>query len=257
VTVKSIRDDKESWPLPGGLNLDGLTYQDLVLHSFPSKDEEFGEILDFLASDRIDWLKLQGEGGIAHPQPWIQLAKLTEAKGDTEGAKQVLFEFHLAQAKRKNVFTRFTAAAYAELEREPFLILMPMLLFWLFGSLIFWRARRMAAMSPTNVDAYDPLTQPSGKSLRYVPFNPAIYALENVLPVVKLGQDTAWAPNPDAKSKSWFPNHKRLGWTRFLPGLDYYWLAIARWTLILLGWGLTLILASAISDHFKWSPVGK
>jgi hypothetical protein len=39
------------------------------------------------------------------------------------------------------------------------------------------------------------------------PFNPVVYALENVLPVVKLGQDSAWAPDPEANG-SWLPEWK-------------------------------------------------
>jgi hypothetical protein len=32
-TIKSLRDERESWPSPGSLRLDGLTYEELTLHS--------------------------------------------------------------------------------------------------------------------------------------------------------------------------------------------------------------------------------
>lgn len=113
------------------------------------------------------------------------------------------------------------------------------------GSLVFWRAHRMRAMAPTDSSVYDKFTHKLPLD-GYVPFHPGIYALENVLPVDKFGQDSAWAPNPEAVSTK-----RHTDWRRWLPCIEYRWLARLRWTLIVLGWALALILAGAIADRFK------
>jgi len=33
--------------------------------------------------------------------------------------------------------------------------------------------------------------------VQYLPFNPFIYSVENCIPLVKLGQDESWQPDPD------------------------------------------------------------
>lgn len=181
----------------------------------------------------------------------MQVAKILEARGDSDGAKRVIYEFRRQQARSTFLLFRPATFIFDRLEEQPLRILFPIFLLWLFGLVIFWRARRMKAMSPKDKDAHDEFIGSKPLSDQYTPFNSAMYALENVLPVVKLGQDDAWGPNPQAKPASWFPKQPRLAWTRWLPGLNYHWLAILRWTLILLGWALALILAGAIGERFK------
>ncbi|MDR3774186.1 MAG: hypothetical protein P4L26_12600 [Terracidiphilus sp.] len=250
-----LHDDQASWPSKGNLHLDGLVYQELVLHepSTPEMiaDNWFAPSLKLTAEDRIRWLIKQPDAELNKPEPWMQVAKMLEASGDPDGAKRVIYEFRRQQARVANPHFYLLILPYYQLEEQPLWILLPIALLWLFGFVIFWRARRMNAMCPKEEDAYNDFKESRMLPSQYAPFNAAMYALENVLPVVKLGQDDAWEPNPQAKPASWFPHRPRLTWTRWLPGMNYPWLAMLRWILILLGWALALILAAAISERFK------
>jgi hypothetical protein len=133
-----------------------------------------------------------------------------------------------------------------------------MVTLWAIGSVIFRRAARMRAMAPTDAVTRNRVVEIGGASDSYPPFNPEIYVLENVLPVVRLGQDSAWEPNPAAPPDSWLPEYiwlrqffDRSSFTRWLVRLDYHRLAVARWVLILLGWAMALVLAAAITGIFK------
>jgi hypothetical protein len=103
----------------------------------------------------------------------------------------------------------------------------------------------MRAMAPTDKEALK-LFEEHQPNSSHLPFQPAIYALELVLPVVKLGQDNIWGPNPRFE-----PPERSSGWRRLIPRISYQSLAILRWTLILLGWALALILVGAIGSKFK------
>jgi hypothetical protein len=218
---------------------------------------KLGDKLPLDSNERIEWLQRQPDDKpaqeLSSPQPWMQLATVLEANGNPSGAKKVTFEFQRQQVHNSNWALRCATFCYDIIDEQPFWILLPIGLLWLFGFVIFWRASRMnaKAMAPRENDAFKDFADSRPLPGQYAPFNPAMYALENVLPVVKLGQDDAWGPNPQSKPASWFPKSPRLAWTRWLPGLNYRCLAILRWTLILLGWVLALILASAISERFK------
>jgi hypothetical protein len=241
-TFSRLLDDRASWPAKGRLVLDGFVYRDLVL------SEEATE--ELLVDYRIDWLERQPKTDLIKPQPWLQVAKILEARGDPDGAKRVVFKLRRQQVLAANPLWQGATFVYDTLEEQPFWILFPIALLWFFGFVIFWRAARMSAMCPRDKDAYNELLRFRRLPGQYPRFNPAVYALENVLPVVKLGQDDAWGPSPQAKPGSWFSNRK-LAWTRWLPGINYPWLTVFRWTLILLGWVLAGILAAAIGERFK------
>jgi hypothetical protein len=253
-SVARLRDDRKSWPSKGNLHLDGFVYRDLILepsspHLIAGKKPPPPPKLD--PKNRVEWLKQQPDDELNRPQPWMQLAKLLEETGNPDGAKWVIYEYRRQQYVGYNAPVRAVSFFYDNLEENPLWILVPIVLLWLFGFLIFWRARRMKAMAPTEGGAYDEFQKCGKAPDEYVPFNSAMYVLENVLPVVKLGQDDAWRPNPQIRPSSRFSDHPYLGWTRWLPGLNYPWLAILRWTLILLGWALALVLAAAIGGLFK------
>jgi hypothetical protein len=254
-SVKFLHDQSSSWPEKNSLRLEGFVYQDLVLHGSATptsiKDDSLPEAVLLDANTRISWLRLQPPAYQTNPQPWVQLASLLESKGDPAGAKQVRFEFSRVQAKSTRPLHSFLSLIYDWIEKDPINVLWPIVLLWLFGSLVFWRARRMNAMAPVDKDAFEKFKQSQPLPDQIAPFSPTIYTLENVLPVVKLGQDASWAPSPLRKPTSWFPHRKHMEWTRWLPGLNYPWLALLRWTLILLGWALALILGAAIGSRFK------
>jgi hypothetical protein len=92
-----------------------------------------------------------------------------------------------------------------------------------------------------------------GAALAHYPrFAPFVYTLENALPLVKLGMDDKWAPDPFHGGDAWFPGH---GWSWCLQWLamfnSYWFLAGVRWFLILFGWFQAAVLGAALTSRFK------
>ncbi len=259
-SVGSFHDDERSWPQKGNLGLDGFVYQELVAHkpasTFEMGVDETGDRAGLDVASRIRWLRLQPDGELDRAQPWMQLAKFLEAMGDTRGAKHVIYEYHRQRVSR-SWFWRGRTFVYDYIKEDPLRVGWFIGGFWAIGALVFWRAQRMHAMR--SKDGASQGAAP-GVSCDPVPFSPSVYALENVLPVVKLGQDGAWEPDPASQGTllpdGWiFARLNRVAekwrFTRWLLKLDYDRLAAVRWLLILAGWVLALILAAAIGGEFK------
>ena len=75
-SVGSLVDDERSWPAPGNLLIDGLTYSGFGLGLAPVD-----------ADTRLRWIALQPQ---YHPQPYRQLAKVLREIGDEKGAVKVM-----------------------------------------------------------------------------------------------------------------------------------------------------------------------
>ncbi len=240
-SIKSLRDDRESWPAPGGLHIDGLVYQELTLHDSRTEEDRQKNSLarehELRVGDRIAWLGLQLPEDKTEPQPWMQLAGLLKAKGDNQGAKRVIFEMRRSQAAANSAFARLCKILFARLEEQPLRIFFSITFFTLVGSGIFWYAGYSGGIAPTNKDAYIAWSKGTKYEAAYPRFNPVIYSLENGLPLVKLGQDDKWAPDPSHRSECWLSS--------------YLVLTVLRWFLILAGWVQATVLASAIGSRFK------
>jgi hypothetical protein len=240
-TVGTIKDDRQSWPSAGSLSLDGLSYGDLILHESITDEQRkrnsFGTERGFRVADRIAWLNLQSPEALITPQPWIHLADFLKARGEAASAKRVVFELKRHQANAKNSMLRWGMIWLSWLEEQPLRIFWSVVLLTLMGSILFWHAEREGAMAPTNEAAFVSWARGTPYKFAYPRFNPAMYSLENTLPLVKLGQDAAWAPKAMQHSPGWLTS--------------YGFLAAARWFLILAGWVQATALASAIGGRFK------
>lgn len=260
-TVTTLHDERGSWPPKGKLHLQDFVYRNLVLHE-QQGSEEVPSPVRLRAEDRIDWLRRQPDDELGNAQPWLQAAKLLESNGLPIAAKRVRFEYRRERARSFNPVQRVGSLLYNLLIREPLWIALIIAIAWAVGSYFFWRADCMHAMAPTIKEARDQFESRQPVPGGYPPFSPVVYALENVLPVVKLGQDIAWAPNHLSPDGSWLPewpgwmrsSADRSNLTRWFFRLSYSRLALLRWTLIVLGWALALILAAAIGARFKESP---
>ena len=260
--VGEYHDDRESWPLQDRLHIDGFVYKDLVLHESASPERirlyELGDWQVLDPDTRIDWIKRQPEKELGGAQPWMQLAQLLEADGDPGGAKRIIYEYHRQQAKQQSWLVRPLSWIYDSVQEDPLRISVPILGFWALGALVFWRAARVQAMRPAAGAGERTAGASQSEPRHSPPFHPAVYALENVLPVVKLGQDSAWGPDPEAGEDTWLPENERVrrffqqrAWTRWVARLNYRRLAGLRWALILFGWAMALILAAAIGGIFR------
>jgi hypothetical protein len=240
-TVRNFRDDRASWP--GMLVLDGFCYEELTLHreSTPEQIQRrvYAAELPLMADERVAWIKLQPSDRLSEPQPWVHLAKHLEAKGDKTGARHVLYEFACHRANASWLLWRPFAKAFAWLEEQPIRICWSIFTLLMLGSLLFWHASlpSVGAIAPTNRDAYSAWAKGAAYQIAYPRFQPIVYTLENELPLIKLGLDDKWAPDPA---------HKAAGL------VDHYWLlVVCRWLLIALGWVQATALAAAIGGRFK------
>jgi hypothetical protein len=280
-SVKNLRDDRESWPAPGRLILDGLAYEELTLHKRQSAEEvmshAYGPEFPFSVDKRIEWLMLQPPDRRAEPQPWMQLSKLLEAKGDRKGAKRVVFryrallaegkEFHPLRWLVKLLFrlesfrrvwpylrhpNRSWAIAFAWLEEAPIRICWSIALTLMVGTLIFAGAFSSGAML-ASVQIQPNAVLPNGESknisAHYPLSQPFLYTLENAVPLVKLGMDEKWMPDPKHKPQPWFPQFRWLDWLGWFN--SYWFLVVSRVLLICLGWFQAGVLGAVLLRRFK------
>jgi hypothetical protein len=240
-TIKNLRDERESWPIRGGLHLDGLTYEDLTLHSVRTElnrqKNELGPEHPLKVRDRVEWLQLQPPSDQAEPQPWMQLAALLRTKGDDDGAKRIIFELRRAQARTSNKLLRVWKIGFARLQQQLLWVLAPIVLITTAATCLFWFAGVRGAMAPTSKEAYHAWSTGSRMDAAYPRFDPFIYSLENGLPLVKFGLDDKWAPDQAYKPKDAIVSYDTLRWVRVI--------------LILLGWLQATVLAAAIGSRFK------
>jgi hypothetical protein len=194
-TVGAIEDDELSWPAPANLFLDGFSYGRIA-----------GGPTD--ASARLEWLDRQRE---FTPQPYRQLAKVLREMGDDEGAKRVSFELEKrarAADKRRLVrspvrwLVRSTSDAISDATVGygvyPGRAIWGLCALTAVGWIVHRRAGRVGAMAPAEKEAYAEFHNTKSQTpVRYQPFNPLIYSIENCIPLVKLGQDERWQPDPN------------------------------------------------------------
>ncbi|AXC09695.1 membrane-associated oxidoreductase [Acidisarcina polymorpha] len=252
--VKTLRDDEGSWPADGEMHLDNFVYDDLILHNNPTQEDvDVGRVSQSLPLDadrRIAWLKLQSVKNRLSPQPWVQLSKFFESTNNKTAAKHALYEFRSLQASEKWWLKRRAMTAFAWLEEAPTRIVRFIIPTLLIGWLIFTGASPdlSGAMITT---ARDKDGQPlAGTALaRYPRFQPLIYTLENAVPLVKLGIDDKWTPDPSHVGKSWFPKYTWLNWLGWFN--SYSFLTASRWLVILLGWFYAAVLSAALTSRFK------
>jgi len=176
--VSALSDDPDSWPSRGNLFVDGFTYERIA--SGPTD-----------AMSRLNWLDRQQT---FKPQPYRQLAKALRELGDDNGQREVLVEMErrARTGELTSPFLRWTIGyGYHPLWALGWLGGLGVL-----GWIIFRRAR--LGIVPTDDNAYNAFKEnASNPPAHYVRFSPAVYSLENSLPLVKLGQADRWQPDPN------------------------------------------------------------
>ena len=255
-TLKNLYDDRESWPHSENLILDGLTYQELTHHGPPSAEQimshSSGPELPFNVEERIKWLMLQPEKVREKPQPWMQLRDLLERKGDRKGAKYVLFRFRCLQAQKSWTFWRWLRIAFAWLEEAPIRICWSIAFTLTVGTMIFAGAFSSGAMlASVQIQPNAVLSNGESKNLSaHYPLSQSfLYTLENAVPLVKLGMDEKWMPDPKHKPQPWFPQFRWLDWLGWFN--SYWFLVVSRVLLICLGWFHAGVLGAALLRRFK------
>jgi hypothetical protein len=150
---------------------------------------------------RLQWLERQPKSPF-RMQPYLQLAKVLQEAGDTDGAVRV---------KERMQQLRFQQEPGLLVPAESWLLRSTIgygydplrALYWelglgLVGWIIYRRSYLAGSVTPTDKDACTEFKKPGGKVLAYYPrFSPLVYSVENSLPLVKLGQGDKWQPDPE------------------------------------------------------------
>ncbi len=237
--VASLFDDRQSWPAPGNLDLDGFTYS------------EFGGDSPADSVERLEWLVLQPPG--YRPQPYVQLAKALKNSGRTEGETEVLIAQRIAQ-RRSGHLSMAERAWNLLLEGTIGYGYRPLRALWwiagfvLLGAILFGWGYRAGVMTPSEPDAYQAFAHSGRPPVHYPHFNAFVYSLENFLPVVDLHLESHWRPNArervlvDPASGEWGTASATLA------GKLLRWYL---WFHILAGWTLTPLMFAGLSGLIR------
>jgi hypothetical protein len=176
--VDVLKDDPESWPKQ--LNLNGLTYR-VLEPPLPARDHR-------RERGRLEWLEL--DKNQHEPQPYEQLAASYAAAGHAGEARRVLYW----RERRQHAAMTPLGKAWSLLQDktvgygyQPWRAALWLAFLLLIGSVVY-------AIAPP------PALQPSAAPH----FNPVIYTLDLLLPIVDLGQRDAFNPSGAEQWLSYF-----------------------------------------------------
>jgi hypothetical protein len=229
-----LLDQETSWPAPGKLLIDGLTYD--ALSGGSSFNPTWKSPVD--AVTRLRWLALQPG---FHPQPYQQLAKVLASSGDDAGAIRVRIaadDLHYSRygfpGRVWGVFLKVTIG-YGH---RPMLTIMWSSVVVLVGWLIVRGAKVAAVMRPTY-----PENALAAGDLRYEHLYPFLYSLDVFLPFVNLHQEHYWWPDADASGR-W----NVLGVTVNCRG---WFVLYYLWAQIIAGWILSAIFVAGVTGLIR------
>ena len=244
-TAEVLVDDAASWGMVPRLSLNGFRYGRI---SYGPTD----------ATTRIAWLKttqLKGYEDEFWPQPWEKLIKVLREMGHEEDAKLVAMakqDEMRARGKIRPLARPFHAlfgwlAGYGY---RPLRTVGWMLGVWLSCSVLYLSAGVTGTMAPSDALTVEQHADDCGKPVgthnstwttcpnlpkEYTTFNPWLYSLDVILPLVDLQQEKLWAPlvmKDDAKTWIW-------------QGVFARWVM---WFEILFGWVGSLLLAAVLGN---------
>jgi hypothetical protein len=244
--IGTLVDDAESWQL-GGHIFDGLRYDRII---GPTD-----------AAMRIGWLKTQYPAHLTTdfaPQPWEQLIKVLREMGHPDEAAKVAMakqdQLRIANApKERTLGERFKRALHWVYGKGVGYGHRPIwTVYWMAGicavfSLAFYAGDQLGYFGPTNPlihasAAFEACGAPGeGKVFwtsaacptppEYTTFQPILYSLDLILPLVDLHQEADWGPIVLLNGKTLW-----LGW--ILRGM--------MWAEILFGWVASLTLVAVL-----------
>jgi len=258
-SIGRLRDDKDSWPSPGDLALEGLTYDGLSLH--PAVSAEFRALnhlpdaLPLNADERMEWLDRQRA---FTRQPYRQLAKILRDAGDYKGWRKVCFQMEKRtwKLRRKEKFDKGQRGRVKYLWRKlataiaDFLLRVTigygynsmkavygLILVFLFGAILYFIGFQVGSIVPTEEKNYTSFIATRALLPGYERFHVFAYSLENSFPPIKLGIQDKWEPSPDIQAAP----DKAADWAvrGLRPIISPWLLRWFRWLQIFLGWFLT------------------
>nr|WSZ95539.1 oxidoreductase [Streptomyces sp. NBC_00857] len=162
--IITLVDMSTSWPGPGGLAMGGFVYENLV---------PFGH---FPLLRRLEWVEAATPE--YSPEPYERLAQVLRNSGEDADAREVL----LAKQRRRRATMPLAAKLWGYLQDwtvaygyRPGRAALWMAILWGAGTIAFTRH-----------------APPAMKAAEHPEWNPALYALDLLVPVINLGQDGYW-----------------------------------------------------------------
>jgi len=236
--INVLGDEKASWPDSGQLDIDGFTYEKISHHSTVDLQE------------RLTWLRLQSKDSFS-PQSYEHLARVFKSSGLEEESKGISIakyndlrcRGHLSwHAKLWNFIFGFTIS-YGYRPLRVLLFITLGVIFW--GGLYNYGYSKNL-MSPSLVRPFDLDLPPieTKVSEKYPKFNPYVYSLDVMIPVIDLHQQRYWLPNANRGDKFIGVDGDNIRVSHSGCLLRYLF-----WVQILLGWILTSI---GVSGFTLW-----
>jgi hypothetical protein len=238
-TAAGLRDDRASWP--DEMELDGFRYEKLYC---PPEDRGWRA--------RRDWLRRQRTPST---QGYTQLATVYRAAGDDHDARKLLIERHNALLRPPERWrSQLPAGARGSAGRgwrwvlrmtighgfEParaLVIAIPLLV----GMALWYSHARSHDLMVPAEEAVDPAAvaaaEPSDCNGSYPCFQPVVYAVDNLVPIVDLGQRTNWQPDQSREADRWVDSGR--------------WLAAATWVTSAVGWILATLVAASFTQVIR------
>jgi hypothetical protein len=239
---------------------------------------------DISGNARIAFLKLQCAKDLGNgfkPQPWVQTVKVLRDTGHIEAARQVAIEYEKIRRQAKAFGGKPARAAHwlygllVGYGHRPGRLVWTIIVVWLLLGEVYYLAAIRGVFVPTNpvvlrdakyaqcrIGDQNEKIESSGSgnwyrchslSEEYTAFNPYLYSLDLILPLVDLQQKKNWVPviltpRPYEESKRWFDDLRlRLFSTRVLSHIVH----VLMWLEILFGWGASFLLAAVLSGLAK------
>lgn len=237
--VGTFLDDAAAWPQE--LDMDGFEYDRLVC---PAQDRTWRA--------RRRWLRRQSTPSA---QGYVQLAAVYRASGDDFHARRILIERHNALLRppdhwRPHLPIGIPRAArtgwrwllrltigHGFVPARSLVIAVPLTV-----ALALWLTHARAAdmlvpTADTAVTSGRDATRSSACDDRYPCVQPVVYALDNLVPIVELGQRSRWTPDQSHRGDTWLDDGRLL--------------AAATWTTSVIGWVLATLVAASFTQVIR------
>jgi len=281
-SAKTVNMDEASWQKPKSIKLNNFTYKSFDNLESGANSNYWKRFLEQQPNDDL--------GEKFRPRPYEQLAKVLHSMGYEEEARSIRIKrqqlhtnfmakydpdrFATRSDGRQHwrvihwltVFARRTLIGpLVDYGFRPGKAVLYLLMLILIGSGVYWKAARFGVMTPTHplifkeaIDRGDgklPIINPqcaenwvyfpkeveaecrASVPSEYSEFQSLIYAADVALPIVNLRMENDWAPRVVDTSG----NRDWLGW----------WVRTFEWFLIIMGWVLSLLFASAVGGIIR------
>jgi hypothetical protein len=243
-STDSVDDDQRSWPNPGNLHVDGLTY------------ESFGSIIEDPHDDstpcpkdlhsRLQWIELDTSNP---PQAYSQLAHVYSTAGETATSRNIRYRLedmlHRRQIEAEKCYVlkaawwlwrqslKLTIGYGYRLWRSLYWLVPIAVLGWAISYIGYYAK----VIVPTDKDAYLHSAQYGYVPNHYPRFSATMFTIEHSLPAIDLGMSSSWSADgsPQSAEHPCFANGVRI------------WLWVQR----LLGWLLSIFFVAGITGLVK------